>query len=519
MSSALLNRFGGNKLINSAAKQHLGGCPFLRAAKTLNGAAFPALVQQFKTLCPFLKTEPLPLALDKGHAFASQASPRMANTENEWPTHVAPKQTLTVVKPVKAPKPAPPTPVIESNPDVVLEERMERLKKEGNYRTFFDIERQAGKFPHALRHRPDFPPDPVNSFCSNDYLCMGQHPVVLNAMKDVLNNNGAGAGGTRNISGTTPHHSRLETEIASLHKTESALVFTSCFVANDSSISTLCKMLPGCEIFSDSDNHSSLIEGIRHSGRPKHIFRHNDLAHLEELLSKSDINVPKMIVFESVYSMDGDIAPIKEICDLADKYNALTFLDEVHAVGLYGETGAGIAELRNLDHRIDLISGTLAKGFGVFGGYIAGSALMVDAVRSFAPGFIFTSSLPPAVAAGARASIEYLKTSTVEREKHQQAAAMCKDMLKEADLPYMHSESHIIPVMVNDPVLVKKASDMLLNKHKIYVQPINFPTVAKGTERLRFTPGPQHTPEMLRHLVASLEDVWQELGLPKASQQ
>jgi 5-aminolevulinate synthase len=378
---------------------------------------------------------------------------------------------------------------------------------------FFDIEREAGKFPKALKHSKDRTQEEVIAFCSNDYLCMGQHPKVITAMKDVLDKSGAGAGGTRNISGTTPHHSQLETELASLHSKEKALVFTSCFVANDSSISTIAKMLPGCQIFSDADNHSSLIEGVRHSGCVKHIWRHNDVAHLEELLSKAPAGVPKMIIFESVYSMDGDIAPIKEICDVADKYGAITFLDEVHAVGLYGSSGGGVAQERNLDHRISLISGTLAKGFGVMGGYIAGSATMVDVVRSFAPGFIFTSSLPPCVVAGATASIRHLKQSQVERNNHQLRANQLKTLLFQAHIPYIHAESHIVPVMVGNAELCKAASDLLLSKHKFYVQPINYPTVPRGTERLRITPGPQHTEVMLHELVAALVDVWNVLGL------
>jgi len=429
------------------------------------------------------------------------------------------KPVLSTPVPNK-PKPVKAAPVVEAkDTETVLTEKMDKLKKEGNYRVFFDIERQAGNYPRALRHSKKMAnPDEVISFCSNDYLAQGQNPVVVDAMKTVLDRNGAGAGGTRNISGTTPYHSALESEIADLHDTESALVFTSCFVANDSSISTLCKMLPNCQIFSDADNHSSLIEGVRHSGAAKHIFRHNDVEHLEELMSKVDPSFPKLIVFESVYSMDGDIAPIKEICDLADKYNALTFLDEVHAVGLYGATGGGIAQQRGISHRLSLISGTLAKAYGVFGGYIAGSSLMIDAVRSFAPGFIFTSSLPPAVAAGATASIKYLKANDGERQLHQQRSNELKDMLRTVGLPYIHAESHIVPVMICNPELCKAASDLLLNKHKIYVQPINFPTVPRGSERLRFTPGPMHSHEMLVDLVSALEDVFQELNIPYNNQ-
>lgn len=580
MSSALLSRIGlgGPQLISSVGRTpslNRHACPFLRAAQSLSSPAIPALMTQFKNLCPFLRTEAAKLEQNDGGEAGSiteaqaaalmaqcpmmqatsSAAPSCATLDNplaeverrgtaflnrdlcdqaqccrqlqktlaqgldaEKKAALAQQQSV-VVTPDAVVMPPPvvrvPSPV-RANGEEVLEQKLEQLKKEGRYRVFFDIERQAGNYPRALNHDKSLDaPDEVVTFCSNDYLSMGQHPVVVNAMRDVLDKNGAGAGGTRNISGTTPFHTRLEDELADLHSKEKALVFTSCFVANDSSISTLAKMLPNCQIFSDADNHSSLIEGVRHSGCAKHIFRHNDVEHLEELMAACDPSHPKLIVFESVYSMDGDIAPIKEICDVADKYSALTFLDEVHAVGLYGETGAGIAEQRGLEHRISLISGTLAKGYGVFGGYIAGSALFIDAVRSFAPGFIFTSSLPPAVAAGAAASIRYLKESQTEREQHQQRSTQLKDLLRKAGLPYMHAESHIVPVMVRDAELCKQASDILLNKHKVYVQPINFPTVPRGTERLRFTPGPMHTYEMLENLVNALDDVWDTLGLER----
>lgn len=516
-----------------------GRCPFLRAAQSLSGPAIPVLMQRFKAICPFLKSvkaSPTTCALEmEGSAILEEQVSKAYHTARMQQLASAHPKTNQEPSMHKLPIPNSERPPVKPNnrqekkeksfvpgvcekvvPDQVYAERVARLRKEGNYRTFFDIERRTDVYPKAYRHTMGAQ-DEVITFCSNDYLAMGQHPIVLNAMKEVIEKNGAGAGGTRNISGTTPYHTALEAEIADLHHKESALVFTSCFVANDSSISTLAKMLPNCQIFSDADNHASMIEGIRHSGCAKHIFRHNDVAHLEELILKTDPNAPKMIIFESVYSMDGDIAPMKEICDLADKYNAITFCDEVHAVGLYGSNGAGIAKQLGLDHRIDIISGTLAKGFGVFGGYITGSAMMCDAVRSFAPGFIFTSSLPPAVAAGATASIRYLKTSHIEREQHQSQAAELKQLLKDAKIPYIHSDSHIVPVMVNDPVLVKKAATMLLEKHKIYVQPINFPTVPRGTERLRFTPGPKHTTEMLVNLVDALTDVWNTLGIRKAN--
>jgi len=342
---------------------------------------------------------------------------------------------------------------------------------------------------------------------------MGQHPKVLKAMHSAIDAAGAGAGGTRNISGTTPYHTKLESELADLHNKESSLIFTSGYVANDASISTLAKMLPGCEIFSDALNHASLIEGVRHAGVPKHIFRHNDLGHLEELLSKADPACPKLIIFESVYSMDGDIAPIEEICDLADKYDALTFIDEVHAVGMYGHKGGGVCQQRGIEDRVTIISGTLAKAYGVFGGYIAGSSMVIDAIRSFAPGFIFTSSFPPGVAAAATASVQHLKISQIERQQHQLRAKQLKTKLAAAGLPYIDAESHIVPVMVCDAGKCKRASDLLLKNYGIYVQPINFPTVPRGTERLRFTPGPSHTPEMLDHLVASLRSVFDTLDV------
>jgi len=332
-------------------------------------------------------------------------------------------------------------------------------------------------------------------------------------MTNAITTSGAGAGGTRNISGTTNYHSKLEKELAEVHNKEAALVFTSGYVANDATISTLCTLLPNCHIFSDALNHASLIEGIRHSRAAKSVFRHNDVNHLEELMKKVDPAVPKLVIFESVYSMDGDIAPIAEICDVADKYGALTLIDEVHAVGLYGSKGGGVIQQRGLESRISMLSGTLAKGFGVFGGYIVGSALMIDTIRSFAPGFIFTSSFPPAVAAGCLASVKYLKESQIERQQHQERARYMKTIFTEAGLPVIQSESHIVPLMVGDAALCKKASDILLDRFKLYVQPINYPTVPRGTERLRFTPGPLHTHKMMDNLRDCLLIVWKELGI------
>jgi len=376
------------------------------------------------------------------------------------------------------------------------------------------MERQAGNFPMAYWHEAQKDPEEVTVWCNNDYLGMGQHPVVTTAMINAIERSGAGAGGTRNISGTTPYHKELEYELAELHQKESALVFTSGYVANDASLSTLATLLPGLQIFSDSLNHASLIEGIRRSRASKFVFRHNDVDHLDELLSKAPKDAPKLVVFESVYSMDGDIAPIKEICDVSEKHQALTYIDEVHAVGLYGNRGGGVAQQRGLEDRISFISGTLAKAFGVFGGYVAGTRLLMDGIRSFAPGFIFTSSFPPSVAAGAAASVRYLKDSSAERLQHQDRSRRLKNLLQKAGLPVMMSESHIVPLMVGDARLCKLASDTLLQKHKIYVQPINYPTVPRGTERLRFTPGPLHDDEMMDHLVSSLLDVWKELKIP-----
>ncbi|NBR35117.1 MAG: 5-aminolevulinate synthase, partial [Rhodobacteraceae bacterium] len=371
-----------------------------------------------------------------------------------------------------------------------LDQAINRLHEEGRYRTFIDIEREKGNFPHAVWTRPDGTKQDITVWCGNDYLGMGQHPAVLSAMQEALNETGAGSGGTRNISGTTVYHKRLEAELADLHQKEAALLFTSAYIANDATLSTLPKLFPGLIIYSDELNHASMIEGVRRNGGAKRIFKHNDLAHLRELLAADDPAAPKVIAFESVYSMDGDFGPIKEICDLADEFNALTYIDEVHAVGMYGPRGAGVAERDGLMDRIDIINGTLAKAYGVMGGYIAASAKMCDAVRSYAPGFIFTTSLPPAIVAGAAASVAHLKKDQALRDQHQLQAKILKMRLKGLGLPIIDHGSHIVPVIVGDPVHTKKLSDMLLDKFGIYVQPINFPTVPRGTERLRFTPSP-----------------------------
>lgn len=397
-----------------------------------------------------------------------------------------------------------------------LDQAINRLHEEGRYRTFIDIEREKGNFPHAVWTRPDGTKQDITVWCGNDYLGMGQHPAVLSAMQEALNETGAGSGGTRNISGTTVYHKRLEAELADLHQKEAALLFTSAYIANDATLSTLPKLFPGLIIYSDELNHASMIEGVRRNGGAKRIFKHNDLAHLRELLAADDPAAPKVIAFESVYSMDGDFGPIQEICDLADEFNALTYIDEVHAVGMYGPRGAGVAERDGLMDRIDIINGTLAKAYGVMGGYIAASAKMCDAVRSYAPGFIFTTSLPPAIAAGAAASVAHLKKDQALRDQHQLQAKILKMRLKGLGLPIIDHGSHIVPVIVGDPVHTKKLSDMLLDKFGIYVQPINFPTVPRGTERLRFTPSPVHGPEEIDKLIKGMDQLWAHCALNRA---
>ncbi|MEO1651649.1 MAG: 5-aminolevulinate synthase, partial [Pseudomonadota bacterium] len=398
-----------------------------------------------------------------------------------------------------------------------FEAALDAIHSEGRYRVFADLERYRGRFPRARRHTGDERQQrDVTVWCSNDYLGMGQSPIVLNAMHEAIDKVGAGSGGTRNISGTTHYHVMLEEELAALHAKEAALLFTSAFVANDTTLDTMVKLIGrDTLILSDEKNHASMIAGIRHGGAEKQIFRHNDVGHLEELLKAQPVDRPKIIAFESVYSMDGHIAPMKAICDLAEKYNALTYLDEVHAVGMYGKSGGGISEREGLASRIDVINGTLAKGFGVMGGYVAASRAFCDAIRSYASGFIFTTSLAPAIAAGALASVRHLRQSQLERRRHQERAKTLKARFHVAGIPVMDNPSHIVPVLVGNPVHCKAVTDALLDAHGVYVQPINYPTVPRGTERLRFTPTPLHTDADIDHLIAAMSELWEACPVGK----
>ena len=400
--------------------------------------------------------------------------------------------------------------------DKIFSQAIDRLHTEGRYRVFIDILRNKGSFPNARCFAHHNGPQPVTVWCSNDYLAMGQHPDVIVAMEDALHDVGAGSGGTRNIGGNTHYHIQLERELADWHGKSGALLFTSGYVSNEATLSTLTKILPGCIIFSDELNHASMIAGIKNSGCEKRVFRHNDLEHLEELLAAEDPEVPKLIAFESIYSMDGDIAPLHAICDLADKYNALTYCDEVHAVGMYGKRGGGISERDSAADRITIIEGTLAKAVGVMGGYVAADQKIIDVIRSYAPGFIFTTSLSPVLVAGALASIRHLKQSSAERDGQQAAAQTLKDLFADAGLPVMDSSTHIVPLLVGDPVKAKKISDILLAEYGVYVQPINYPTVPRGTERLRFTPGPAHSEAMMVNLTKALVEIWSRMDLERA---
>ena len=399
----------------------------------------------------------------------------------------------------------------------IFKAAIDRLHDEGRYRVFIDILRTKGSFPNARCFAGHNGPKPITVWCSNDYLAMGQHPAVVAAMEEALHDVGAGSGGTRNIGGNTHYHVDLEAELADLHGKQGALLFTSGYVSNEAALSTLGKLLPGCVIFSDELNHASMIAGIRSSGCEKRVFRHNDLDHLEILLRDEDPETPKLIAFESVYSMDGDIAPIAAICDLADRYGALTYLDEVHAVGMYGARGGGISERDGLADRITIIEGTLGKAFGVMGGYITADTNIIDCIRSYAPGFIFTTSLSPVLVAGALASVRHLKASSEERIAQQAGAALLKAKFRAAGLPVMDSVTHIVPVLVGCPIEAKRISDILLAEYGLYVQPINFPTVPRGTERLRFTPGPNHSADMMDELTGALVEIWDRLELRKAA--
>jgi 5-aminolevulinate synthase len=402
------------------------------------------------------------------------------------------------------------------NYNAVFEKAIDRLHAEGRYRVFIDILRNKGNYPNARCFAGHNGPKDITVWCSNDYLCMGQHPDVISAMENALHDVGAGSGGTRNIGGNTHYHVELEHELADLHGKDGALLFTSGYVSNDATLSTLAKVLPGCIIYSDELNHASMIAGIRNAGCEKRVWRHNDMAHLEELLAADDPEVPKLIAFESVYSMDGDVAPIAAVCDLADKYNALTYCDEVHAVGMYGARGGGISERDAVADRVTIIEGTLGKAFGVMGGYIAADQNIIDVIRSYAPGFIFTTSLSPVLVAGVLAAVRHLKASSSERDAQQANAAILKKLFADAGLPVMLSNTHIVPLMVGDPVKAKKVSDILLAEYGVYVQPINYPTVPRGTERLRFTPGPQHHEGMMRDLTAALVEIWGRMEMPVA---
>ena len=400
---------------------------------------------------------------------------------------------------------------------LVFSQAIDRLHEEGRYRVFIDILRNKGNYPNARCFAGHNGPKPITVWCSNDYLAMGQHPKVIAAMEEALHDVGAGSGGTRNIGGNTHYHVDLEAELADLHGKQGALLFTSGYISNEATLATLGKILPGCVIFSDELNHASMIAGIRNSGCEKRVWRHNDLAHLEELLAAEDADAPKLIAFESVYSMDGDVADISAICDLADKYNALTYCDEVHAVGMYGARGGGISERDQVADRITIIEGTLGKAFGVMGGYIAADTVIIDVIRSYAPGFIFTTSLSPVLVAGVLASVRHLKASCVERDAQQAAATFLKNAFADAGLPVMNTTTHIVPLMIGDPIRAKKISDILLAEYGVYVQPINYPTVPRGTERLRFTPGPAHDETMIIDLTQALVEIWSRMELRKAA--
>lgn len=529
------------------AQKCLHLCPFMRSAKKIDLRAVPKMTKQFSKICPFLTSVENTLTEQELQSMAHGEFPgrlmdvtkapqvpsgcpfkNMVDEElDSAPDNEFGRAKLHRVAPM-GPAMECPAGMPQAMPQDLtasLESRLDKLRSGGNYRSFINLEREVGEFPKALREKctnargevqGEGQKEQIAVWCTNDYLGMGHHPKVIKAAKTAVEQHGTGAGGTRNISGTSSHITELERELAVLHDKEAALVFGSGYMANEATLGTLPKLLPGCEIYSDSMNHASMIEGIRHSKAPKHIFRHNDVDHLEELLRRSDPAVPKLITFESVYSMDGDIAPIRRIGELARKYNAITLIDEVHAVGMYGVKGGGVAQRDGLNDHVSIISGTLGKAFGVYGGYIAGPATVIDAIRCYAPGFIFSTALPPHVAAAALESVRVSMGSEGRslRDRQQLQAFKLKTKLAEVGLPFTWSHSHIVPLLVGDAAKCKQASDLLMERHQIYVQPINYPTVPVGTERFRLTPGPFHTDDMIDHLVLSLVDIWAELELP-----